>query len=158
MEDPLDLPAHLISSLDQAQATVRENRRDRKQAATEERCASTLAGGCGKPVDILTEFRDYPSVQEYRLTRLCQNCQDRTFMPPVVEMYQDLEDFGRCRICGLWRDYIRADVGVGIIKGFNCCGTKNPPVPWPGACDKEPGCLLGKGHALDCEQIKEAVY
>lgn len=153
-----EVPAALLAMVDQVQAEVGANKRDNAAAAAESRCAAVLAGGCGKTIDLGTEFRDVPSQREYEITRLCQDCQDRMFMPPVEDMYQDLENFGRCGTCGLWRDYIHVDVGVGMIKGFDCCGTGNPLIPWPGKCDKESGCLLGKGHKLDCEHITEAVY
>lgn len=158
MEEPLKPPVWLTAMVDQVQAEVGANKRDRDAAAAESRCATRLAGGCGKPIEFYSEFRDEASQREYQNTRLCQDCQDLMFMPPAEEMYENLTDFGRCSICGLWRDYVHVDVGVGVIKGFNCCGSANPPVKWPGKCDKEPGCLLGKGHKLDCEQIKEAVY
>lgn len=156
MTEPV--PPHLTATLDQVHAEVRANKRDNAAAAAESRCATVLAGGCGKPIGFYSEFRDAPSQREYELTRLCQSCQDLMFMPPAEEMYENLDDFGRCGTCGLWRDYVHVDVGVGVIKGFNCCGSANPPVPWPGKCDKEQGCFLDKGHALNCEHNAKAVY
>jgi hypothetical protein len=155
---PEDPPPHLVAMADQVHAEVQANRRDNTAAVAESRCAAKLAGGCGKPIDFHSEFRDKASQREYQNTRLCQDCQDQLFMPPAEEMYENLKDFGRCGTCGLWRDYVHIDVGVGIISGFNCCGTENPPVPYPGRCDKEPGCFLGKGHALNCEHNIKAVY
>jgi hypothetical protein len=151
-------PPHLAAFVDQVSAMVRENKRDGASAESESRCSLPEVGGCGKTIDLETEFRDHTSQAEYKITHLCQDCQDKMFMPPAEEMYENLDDFGRCGICGLWRDYVHVDLGVGVIKGFNCCGTTNPPVPWPGRCDKEPGCFLGKGHALDCEHNPKAVY
>ena len=38
--------------------------------------------GCGKPIE---GFRDERSVREYRISGLCQTCQDEVFSPPEEE-------------------------------------------------------------------------
>lgn len=37
---------------------------------------------CGKTIDPLTEFRDGLSYREFRISGLCQSCQDETFKAP----------------------------------------------------------------------------
>ena len=38
--------------------------------------------GCGKPIE---GFRDELSAKEYRISGLCQTCQDEVFSPPEEE-------------------------------------------------------------------------
>ena len=42
------------------------------------RCAPAPIG-CGKDIDPTTEFRDAVSKREYRISGLCQKCQDKLF-------------------------------------------------------------------------------
>lgn len=34
---------------------------------------------CGKQIDIGTEFRDALSVKEFKISHMCQKCQDKVF-------------------------------------------------------------------------------
>ena len=49
----------------------------RTTAITSDRCVSAPIG-CGKPVT-LDSFRDAISLKEYRISGLCQECQDKVF-------------------------------------------------------------------------------
>jgi hypothetical protein len=152
----IEVPPSLVAFVDQVSAMVRENKRDGAAAEAESRCALPEVGGCGKVIDLRTEFRDHASKAEYGITHLCQSCQDKIFMPPPEEMYEDLDNYGRCHTCGHWCEYVHIDVEVGVIKGFDCCPDSRPP--HPGRCDKEHGCLLTKGHDYNCEHNPKAVY
>lgn len=41
--------------------------------------------GCGKTIDPLTEFKDKLSRREYKISGLCQSCQDMVFAAPDEE-------------------------------------------------------------------------
>lgn len=53
----------------------------RSSAITEGLCVKPPFG-CGKPIE---GFRDEKSAAEYRISGLCQSCQDEVFSPPVEE-------------------------------------------------------------------------
>jgi hypothetical protein len=53
----------------------------RSSAITEGLCVKPPMG-CGKPIE---GFRDDLSAKEYRISGLCQNCQDEVFSPPAEE-------------------------------------------------------------------------
>ena len=129
-------------------------RADAPQAHAEERCVHPPFG-CGQPLGKPrgAAFRDRKSRAEYDMLGTCQVCQDRIFEPSadeVAEMAADKENFGRCR-CGEYREYERTDVGVSVIKGFNCC----PPITFTemmsGRCGKDENCCLDNGHSYGCD-------
>jgi len=154
-------PPWLTAEIDQVLAWRGQVRADRGAARREDRCVAAPAG-CGQPLRTPNEFRDQASYAEYGITGLCQRCQDKLFAPSddeVEQMSGDLANYGRC---GEWRPYDFVDVGVGVMKGFDCCNDErglnaNPPRPSLG-CTVTAGCLLAAGHALGCELREGAVY
>lgn len=50
---------------------------DRRKAIKGDQCVAPPIG-CGKPI---TTFKDALSAREYRISGLCQECQDRIFNP-----------------------------------------------------------------------------
>ena len=48
---------------------------ERAEAIEEEKCVA-IPIGCGKAI---SDFRDSLSIEEYRISGLCQECQDRVF-------------------------------------------------------------------------------
>jgi hypothetical protein len=118
-------PERFTHELDQAAAGVRDARADKQAAHAESRCV-VPPFGCGQPLPrhISAAFRDRPSRAEYDLNGLCQACQDAIFAPSleeVAEMAADPERYGRCETCGAYREYEFVDVGIGVMKGFDCC-------------------------------------
>lgn len=131
----------LNAQIDQAAASVRDMRKDKPAAHTEQRCVAPPAG-CGRSSPSLaTGFRDRASRAEYDVTGLCQACQDVFFAPSseeIAEMAADPERYGRCETCGEYREYEFVDVGVGVMKGFDCCRpdlSREEPLPRCGAHD-----------------------
>lgn len=150
-----ELPPALQASLDQAKAAVRNSRADAPEARREQRCAASPVG-CGRPIaSLATEFRDQASRDEYEITRLCQSCQDALFAPSadeVAAMAADSHNYGRCCVCGEYRAYEFVDVGVGVIKGFNCCTERLETedlmaLPRCSATDDTGQCFLRQDHA-----------
>jgi len=47
---------------------------DRRKSITENKCVF-----CATPINPETEFRDECSRREYRISGICQKCQDKTF-------------------------------------------------------------------------------
>lgn len=102
------------------------------------------SGACARPTaadrflapSLAQHFRDQASRDEYGITGLCQTCQDITFKPTADEiagMAAD-PDYERCDVCGEWRFLEAADVGVGVIRGHDCCAGirfrgRTPPAP-----------------------------
>jgi hypothetical protein len=83
----------------------------------------------------------------------CQACQDQMFLPSpgeVAEMAADPENFGRCR-CGQYREYERVDVGVGVIRGFDCCPPPTVAEMAGPRCTKAEDCGLDDGHVHGCD-------
>jgi hypothetical protein len=144
-------PPWLTAVVDQATAAARDVRGDAPHARFEGRCVAPPTG-CGQPLpgSPATAFRDQPSRDEYRITGLCQSCQDRIFVvspEELAEMAADTQNYGRCGSCGEYREYERVDVGVGVdMIGFDCC----PPAS-RSRCDKTVGCWLSAGHAYGCD-------
>jgi len=146
-------PMWFQALVDQAHAAVRNMRGDKPAARGEYRCVAP-AFGCGQPLGkpLNRAFRDRASRAEYDITGLCQPCQDVMFAPEPEEigrMAADPENFGRCGVCGEYRPYEFVDVGVGVIKGFDCC----PPEEYhrlplcSTADDKGCRCTLRQDHA-----------
>jgi hypothetical protein len=107
--------------------------------------------GCGQPLgtSLPRAFRDQKSRNEYDITGLCQRCQDELFKPSaekVAEMAEDVDNYGRCMYCGEYRPYECVDVGIGVMKGFDCCEPTGLP-----RCTKVRGCLLDVDHQHRCE-------
>jgi hypothetical protein len=150
-----DVPPWLVSEADQAVAAVADMRADKPAAREELRCVAPPLG-CGRPLGapLDTAFRDRASRAEYAITGTCQRCQDELFKPDedeVAAMAADTKNFGRCWVCGEYREMERVDVGVGVISGFNCCYlsvTDPNSVP---TCERTEGCFLGADHAHRCE-------
>lgn len=57
---------------------VRQAVEDVAETVAAQRCMRDPFG-CGKQLDVTTEFRDYESRDEYRRSALCQTCQDAAF-------------------------------------------------------------------------------
>lgn len=147
MSLPEEIPPYITALLDQAKAGVRQLR-DAKPG----HCAEPPAG-CGKAVDVQREFRDAISRREFDITHLCQPCQDIVYAPSpedVAYMASRPQDYGRCVVCGEYREYETVDIGVGIMRGFDCCQSMLPPEQWPPRCTKTRDCALSEGHAYDC--------
>ena len=53
---------------------------NREQDIRESRCRPSPLG-CGKQINQATEWRDEASRHEYRISGLCQKCQDLAFAP-----------------------------------------------------------------------------
>jgi hypothetical protein len=144
MNDPA-----LRSVLDQVEAAVRDNRKNGAAAVAEQRCA-TPPMGCGQSIwSLATEFRDQNSRNEYEVTHLCQSCQDLIWVSSpdeIVTMAADTDNYGRCGVCGEYRPYEFVDVGIGVLRGFDCC-RDDPDLP---QCTKTPGCFLRVDHAHNC--------
>lgn len=146
----------LVAQVDQAWAASRANRADGPQAAAEGRCAAPPVG-CGQPLGkpLSVAFRDQRSRREYDITHLCQPCQDLLFAPPpdeVLEMAADPEHYERCSECGNWVALESVDVGVGVIRGHDCCadvrhyGATRAP-----RCARTEDCPFEDGHFFNCE-------
>lgn len=144
----------LLAEIDRAQAAVAHNRADAPQARAEHRCAAEPEG-CGQPLPrhISVAFRDRASRAEYDLTGLCQDCQDRYWPGPsdeeAREMAADEYHYGRCGECGQFRPYEFVDVGVGVIKGFDCCRPEldgADRAPRCAATNEHGQCFLGADH------------
>lgn len=139
------------AQVDQVAASVRDLRKDKPAAHTEQRCVNPPAG-CGRPIPSLaTGFRDRASRAEYDVTGLCQACQDIYFAvspEEVAEMAADPDHYGRCHECGEYRPYEFVDVGVGVIKGFDCCRPElsDERLPRCGAEGKGFKCFFAAGH------------
>lgn len=140
------------AQIDQAAACVRDMRKDKHAAHAEQRCVAPPTG-CGRPIPSLaTGFRDYASRAEYDVTGLCQACQDVFFAPSpeeIAEMAADPEHYGRCQECGEYREYEFVDVGVGVIKGFDCCryeSQEDRPPLCLAVSDSGVKCWLGRDH------------
>jgi hypothetical protein len=140
----------IIAEFDQAWTASRDVRADALLARAEGRCALPPTG-CGQPLGkpLSVAFRDQASRNEYDITGLCQGCQDEVFKstPDEIEaMDLDVENYGRC-ICGEFRAYEFVDVGVGTIRGFDCCD----PLPGNPQCqalsEHRTRCLLQADHA-----------
>ena len=140
----------LRALVDQVEAEVAANRADGPRAAAEGRCAVPPMG-CGQRIGPLaTAFRDRASRAEYEITHLCQSCQDLLFAPDPEEiagMAADPENYGRCGVCGEYRPYEFVDVGVGVMRGFDCC-RHDPGLP---RYVKTVGCWLRVDHAHGCD-------
>jgi hypothetical protein len=150
----------LVAKVDQAMAEARTNRADGPQAAAELRCAAPPIG-CGRPLPsgLSTAFRDRESRAEYDVTHLCQSCQDLTWAhspEEVMEMALDPERYGRCCECGEYRPYEFVDVGVGVIKGFDCCPAMHGHGSRLPRCQRTPGCEYGADHQHGCEASDDA--
>lgn len=145
-----EMPAFLRAVLDQVETAVAANRHDGPVAVAEQRCAIPPLG-CGQPISSLaTAFRDRESRAEYDITHLCQFCQDilwKSTTGEIAEMAADTEHYGRCGVCGEYRSYEFVDVGIGVMKGFDCCQLDSA-LP---RCVKTPDCWLRVDHAHDCE-------
>jgi hypothetical protein len=143
----------LTAVIDQAHAGVAQIRADRPAAHREERCVAPPAG-CGQPIG---QFREARSYAEYQITGLCQRCQDVVFAPSpeaVAEMAADPEHYGRCHVCGEYREIQHVDVGVGVISGFACCAHARDYDPTSFVrCPRTVGCQLGVDHAHGCDPI-----
>lgn len=145
-------PPHIIAILDQMRASVRD-----LKDVPPDHCVPPPFG-CGKKIDVQHEFRDQASAREYGITHLCQSCQDIVFAPDaedVTYMASHPQLYGRCVVCGEYREYEEVDVGVGIIRGFDCCQNLLPPDQWPPPCPKTPGCAFAEGHAYDCTRRED---
>lgn len=146
-------PEWFTHELDQAAAGVRDARADRAAAHAETRCV-VPPFGCGQPLPrhLSAAFRDRPSRAEYDLNGLCQACQDAMFAPSpeeVAEMAADPERYGRCGTCGEYREYEFVDIGIGVMKGFDCCVSDSPHHSLP-RCEGRDGqdrqCWLRTDH------------
>lgn len=161
----LPVPAEVIqpaeasiihATLDQAKAFTSQVKIDLPQAHAGERCVQPPAG-CGQPLQpsLALHFRDQLSRDEYRVTGLCQICQDELFKPSSEEvrmMAGDPEHYTRCDVCGEWRELEFVDVGVGIFSGHDCCaGIRFRGDPGPPSCSRTPMCRFGADHAHGCE-------
>lgn len=155
-------PPWLTSALDEAQAMRRDTKADGPKARAELRCVAPPVG-CGQPLPgpLSTAFRDQPSRNEYDITRLCQKCQDKMFAPSpeeIAEMAADKEHYGRCFVCGEYQPYQFVDVGVGTIRGFDCClAQKELPhaeklkFMCPQQNEVGIGCHLFRDHLYHCD-------
>jgi NMD protein affecting ribosome stability and mRNA decay len=63
---------------------------------------------CGKEINNLTEFRDDISVKDWKITGLCQACQDKTYETEVTPEEQDKRINSKCANCG---SYFASDSG-----------------------------------------------
>lgn len=141
------MPPFLRAIIDQSAAEVAANRLDGPAAAAERRCAASPMG-CGQSLASVRPFRDRESRAEYDVTHLCQSCRDViwAYSPEqIAEMAADPENYGRCGECGEYREYERVDVGIGVMKGFDCCF--GPGIP---RCTRTSGCWLGVDHVHEC--------
>lgn len=145
-----EVPPALRAELDQARAEVAAMRADRPEAHAERRCVGPPTG-CGQPLGkpLSVAFRDRESRAEYDITGMCQSCQDELWKPSdedITAMDLDVESYGRC-YCGEYRPYEFVDVGVGVIRGFDCCD----PLPGNPQCQvrspEDTRCLLQADHA-----------
>lgn len=153
MSLPDEVPPHITSFLDQIKAGVRQ-----LKGAALGHCAPVPAG-CGKKIDLQHEFRDQLSACEYEITHLCQSCQDIVFAPSAEDveyMVSHPRLFGRCVVCGEYREYEEVDVGVGIMRGFDCCQSLLPPDQWPPRCTQTRDCALCEGHAHTCTRREDS--
>lgn len=109
--------------------------------------------GCGRSIPSLaTGFRDQMSRDEYDVSGMCQACQDQVFAPSadeIAEMAANPGHYGRCEDCGEYRAYEFVDVGVGVMRGFDCCDPFGRE-PKPPRCTRTPGCELGMDHYHSC--------
>lgn len=144
----------LKSFAEQAMADGKLAKLEQPYAQTELRCVSPPMG-CGRPLrsGLSTAFRDQSSRDEYRLTGMCQDCQDKLFdacLSPedIADMESHPEYFGRCPDCGRYCELQHVDVGVGVMSGFDCCYLYDPR---PARCTETPGCHLGVGHLYGCD-------
>jgi hypothetical protein len=137
--------------LDQVRAMSRDMRADLPAAHAEARCVA-LPVGCGQP--LMQPFRDQESLNEYDITGTCQGCQDELFKPDedeVARMAAD-PDHERCEVCGEWRYLESVDIGVGVMRGHNCCaGIRFRGDPAPPPCSRTSGCRFGADHTHECE-------
>jgi hypothetical protein len=131
----------------------RAARAEAPQAAQERRCVSPPMG-CGQPLEKASwgYFRNETSEREYGITGMCQRCQDRVFAPPaelsideIHELERDERMF-RCSECGEYREYDEVDVGVGVMRGENCCPLWDERYVRLPRCSEVPDCQLGEGH------------
>jgi hypothetical protein len=151
------LPPHLMALLDQTNAAVRDIKTDAPLARQEGRCIAP-PNGCGQPIGPLaTAFRDRTSRAEYGIVGLCQRCQDAIYAPDADEtaaMAANPEHYGRCGDCGEYRPYEFVDIGVGVIKGFDCCnpwGREPRPLQCTKTDDAGRPCVFAAGHVHGCE-------
>jgi hypothetical protein len=146
--------AFIHSMLDQAKAMSRDMRADLPAAHAEARCVTSPIG-CGQPLkpDLARHFRDQASRDEWRITGTCQSCQDLLFKPDDDEIAAMAAnpDYERCDVCGEWRYLESVDVGVGVMRGHDCCADiRFRDEPRPPACTRTPGCYFCVDHAHEC--------
>ncbi len=55
---------------------------------------------CKAKISCLSEFRDGLSVKEYKISGICQKCQDKVFGAPSDEAEKSARIVGRCPNCG----------------------------------------------------------
>jgi len=55
---------------------------------------------CKTKITCLNDFRDNQSVKEYKISGMCQNCQDGVFGAPSDEAEKSARIVGRCPNCG----------------------------------------------------------
>jgi hypothetical protein len=94
---------------------------------------------CGKPPTDLTRtkhgnrlsqaflFSDKLSAEEYRISGICQSCQDSTFTPPKEDTTGHKLEFKaeKCIECKFWSDKIARSIGLNPIEAL-CLNDKSP--------------------------------
>lgn len=58
---------------------------DSPEAAQRDKRCIKAPMGCGKPIDQTPSFREQLHVNEYKLSGLCQDCQDAVFNMPLYD-------------------------------------------------------------------------